>query len=301
MSVRLGRFIERCGVLPTTQFAYRKCLGTCDALLCMSHTLQRLGGSEARIEARIVHEARMQEAQSLPLTTEFLTAHNHFLPHSLPPTIELHKCSHTHFLLQSLAPTLTSSHNRISSLLHYHFLLQSIAPNQFPPNLFPPTITSSHNHFLPQSIIAPNQFPPTTTSSHNRISSLLPHSFPPTTLAPTLTSSHNRISSLLHYHFLPQSLAPYQLLHNRITSLLPHSFPLTITFLPQSRPPTITSSHNQLLPINFVPQPLPPTITSSYNRIPHCSQSFSSHNHLDRKSTRLNSSHSAKSRMPSSA
>ena len=27
-------------VLPTTQFAYQKCLGTCDALMCVSHTLQ---------------------------------------------------------------------------------------------------------------------------------------------------------------------------------------------------------------------------------------------------------------------
>ena len=46
--VRLGRFVERSGVLPTTQFAYRKGLGTCDALLCVSHTLQsaleRAGG-----------------------------------------------------------------------------------------------------------------------------------------------------------------------------------------------------------------------------------------------------------------
>ena len=39
MSVRLGRFMERSGVLPTTQFAYRKGLGTCDALLCVSHAL----------------------------------------------------------------------------------------------------------------------------------------------------------------------------------------------------------------------------------------------------------------------
>ena len=38
VSVLLGRFMERCGVLPTTQFAYRK--GTCDALLYVSHTLQ---------------------------------------------------------------------------------------------------------------------------------------------------------------------------------------------------------------------------------------------------------------------
>ena len=40
VSVRLGRFMECSGVLPTTQFAYRKDLGTYDALLCMSHTLQ---------------------------------------------------------------------------------------------------------------------------------------------------------------------------------------------------------------------------------------------------------------------
>ena len=33
VSVRLRRFMERSGVLPTTQFAYRKGLGTCDALL----------------------------------------------------------------------------------------------------------------------------------------------------------------------------------------------------------------------------------------------------------------------------
>ena len=32
--------MERSGVLPTTQFAYRKGLGTCDALLFVSHTLQ---------------------------------------------------------------------------------------------------------------------------------------------------------------------------------------------------------------------------------------------------------------------
>ena len=39
------------GVLPTTQFAYRKGLGTCDALLCVSHTLQNAleSGQEARI------------------------------------------------------------------------------------------------------------------------------------------------------------------------------------------------------------------------------------------------------------
>ena len=37
--------------LPTTQFAYRKRLGTCDALLCVSHTLQSAleSGQEAKI------------------------------------------------------------------------------------------------------------------------------------------------------------------------------------------------------------------------------------------------------------
>ena len=47
----LERFIELSGVLPTTQFAYRKDLGTCDALLCVSHTLQSTleSGQKARI------------------------------------------------------------------------------------------------------------------------------------------------------------------------------------------------------------------------------------------------------------
>ena len=43
--------MERSCVLPTTQFAYRKGLGTCDALLCVSHTLRSAleNGQEARI------------------------------------------------------------------------------------------------------------------------------------------------------------------------------------------------------------------------------------------------------------
>ena len=51
MSVRLGRFMERSVVLPTTQFAYRKGMGTCNALLCVSHALQSAleSGQEARI------------------------------------------------------------------------------------------------------------------------------------------------------------------------------------------------------------------------------------------------------------
>ena len=51
MSVGLELFMERSGVLPTTQFAYRKGPGTSDALLCVSHTLQSAldSGQEARI------------------------------------------------------------------------------------------------------------------------------------------------------------------------------------------------------------------------------------------------------------
>ena len=41
VSVRLGRFMEDRGVLPTTQFAYRKGLGTCDAILVW-HTPYRM-------------------------------------------------------------------------------------------------------------------------------------------------------------------------------------------------------------------------------------------------------------------
>ena len=44
--------MECSGVLPTTQFAYRKGLCTCDALLCVSHTLQ--SALESGLEARIV-------------------------------------------------------------------------------------------------------------------------------------------------------------------------------------------------------------------------------------------------------
>ena len=49
--VRLGQFMEHCGVLPTTPFAYWKGLGTSDTLLCLSHTLQSTleSGQKARI------------------------------------------------------------------------------------------------------------------------------------------------------------------------------------------------------------------------------------------------------------
>ena len=42
VSVRLGRFMECSGVLPTTQFAYRKGRGTCDALLRSAGTFSKL-------------------------------------------------------------------------------------------------------------------------------------------------------------------------------------------------------------------------------------------------------------------
>ena len=52
VSVHLGRFMERSGVLPTTQFAYLKGLATCDAFLCVSHSLQSAleRGQEAIVE-----------------------------------------------------------------------------------------------------------------------------------------------------------------------------------------------------------------------------------------------------------
>ena len=52
VSVRLGQYMERSGVLPNSQFAYRKGLGTCDAHLCESHTLQ--SALESEQEGRIV-------------------------------------------------------------------------------------------------------------------------------------------------------------------------------------------------------------------------------------------------------
>ena len=48
----LRRFMEHSGVLSTNKFAYRKGLGTCDALLCLSHTMK--SALESWQEARIV-------------------------------------------------------------------------------------------------------------------------------------------------------------------------------------------------------------------------------------------------------
>ena len=51
VSVHLGRFMERSGVILATQFAYRIGLCTCDALLCVSHALHSAleSGNEARV------------------------------------------------------------------------------------------------------------------------------------------------------------------------------------------------------------------------------------------------------------
>ena len=46
--------MERSGVLPSTQFAYRKGLGTCDALMCVPCTAECIGewagGSDCEID-----------------------------------------------------------------------------------------------------------------------------------------------------------------------------------------------------------------------------------------------------------
>ena len=51
VSVCLGQFMEHSGVLPTTQFAYRKGMSTCDELLCESHTLQSALERGRRLES----------------------------------------------------------------------------------------------------------------------------------------------------------------------------------------------------------------------------------------------------------
>ena len=82
MSVRLGRFMEGSDVLQTTQFAYRKGLGTCDALPCVSHTLQSAleNGQEAAAFDRVNHLGILYKLCSvgiggsvLSILTEFLS------------------------------------------------------------------------------------------------------------------------------------------------------------------------------------------------------------------------------------
>ena len=95
MTVRLGQFMEHCGIIPTTQFAYRKGLGTCDALLCVSHTLQSVleSGQEARIVQikisatfdRVNHEGILYRLSSVGVGGSVLSVLTQFLSnrHSL--------------------------------------------------------------------------------------------------------------------------------------------------------------------------------------------------------------------------
>ena len=81
--------MERSGVLPTTQFAYRKVLGACDALLSMSHTLQSAleSGQEARIAQidfstafdRINHQVILYKLCSLGIGGSVLSILTQFL------------------------------------------------------------------------------------------------------------------------------------------------------------------------------------------------------------------------------
>ena len=82
--------MERSGVLPTTQFPYLNSLGTSDALLCLSHTLQSAleSGQKARIVqiffsaafVRVNHQGILYKLWSvcidkcvLPILTQFLS------------------------------------------------------------------------------------------------------------------------------------------------------------------------------------------------------------------------------------
>ena len=96
MAVRLRRFMEHCGLLPTTQCAYRKGLGTCDALLCVLHTLHSAleSGQEAWIVQidfsaafdRVNHQGILYKLNSvgiggsvLSVLTQFLSNRSQFV------------------------------------------------------------------------------------------------------------------------------------------------------------------------------------------------------------------------------
>ena len=84
MSVHLG------GALPTTQFAYRKGLGTCNALLCVAHTLQSAleMGQETRIGQidfsatfdRVNHQTILFKLHSVGVGGSVLSVLTQFLP-----------------------------------------------------------------------------------------------------------------------------------------------------------------------------------------------------------------------------
>ena len=77
------------GELPTTQFAYRKGLGTCDALLCLSHTLQSAleSGQVARIVQiefsaafdKVKHQGILYKLSSMGIGSSVLSILTQFL------------------------------------------------------------------------------------------------------------------------------------------------------------------------------------------------------------------------------
>ena len=69
--------MEHCGVLPTTQFAYRKGLGTCDALLCVSHTLQ--SALESGQEAGLCRSTCVCTDKIVSVLTQFLSNRSQYV------------------------------------------------------------------------------------------------------------------------------------------------------------------------------------------------------------------------------
>ena len=86
---RLSTFLERSGMLPACLFAYRKGLGTCDALLAISHLLQNTleHGSEARLVQidfsaafdRVNHRGLLYKLQSMGIGGSILSIISQFL------------------------------------------------------------------------------------------------------------------------------------------------------------------------------------------------------------------------------
>ena len=60
VSISLGRFTKRIDVLPTIQFVYQQCLGTCNAPLRLSHTVQGLGTYNAPLRLATQCKVRWQ-------------------------------------------------------------------------------------------------------------------------------------------------------------------------------------------------------------------------------------------------
>ena len=73
--------MECSGVLPTTQSAYRKGLGTCDALLCESHKLQSAleSGQEAWI-VQIDFSAAFDRVNHLGILYKLCSGYWRFCP-----------------------------------------------------------------------------------------------------------------------------------------------------------------------------------------------------------------------------